>query len=260
MSSQQVLTGLNLGYRLLDTASHYDNEADVAEGIAQSGIPRSDLQIITKVWMDDMGEGTMEAIRQSLKRLRTDYVDLLLVHFPGTNEIMQSPQANRRKRELTWKAMEEAQAAGMAKAIGVANYCRRHLKELFTYCSSPPAYNQLEIHPYFPQQDLVDYCREKSVPVMAFSPLAHGELRLLLDDDIVKVAKAHNRTPAQVVLKWLLQQGFPPVVFSSSAERMKENLLEGQDGDFELTEREMSRLSFMERDHGRVGFDPNIIA
>ena len=180
-SLQQVSDGLQVGYRVIDTASHYENEAEVAEAVGRAGLQRSDVFIITKVWFDDMGERAPEAIQESLKRLNTDYVDLLLMHFPGANDALQSPSANRKRREMTWRAMEAAKAQGQAKSLGVANFTRRHLKEMFEYCRDRPSVLQTEIHPYFQQTKLVEFCRQNSLQLQSFSPLAHGELNLLED-------------------------------------------------------------------------------
>jgi len=256
-SVQQVLAGLTAGYRLIDTASHYENEEAVATALEQAKIPRGDVKLVTKVWFDDMGDKAGAAIQESLARLRTDYVDVLLVHFPGSIDAVQSPATNRRRREQTWRALESAHKSGVAKTIGVANYTRRHLKELLGYCQVPPAINQLEIHPYFQQVDLVDYCLSKGVQPMAFSALAHGELRLLENTVLQDIATAHNVTAAQVVLCWHLQRGIPPVVFSASAARLKENL---NVSGLTLSDSEMTKISFVDRGSGRVGFDPNLIA
>lgn len=259
-SEQQVAAGLRAGYRLLDTASHYENEAEVAKGIKASGLARSDVMIVAKIWFDDMGEAAAGAIRDSLERLGTDHVDLLLMHFPGSIDAVQSPATNRQRRLQTWRAMEAALDSGAARAIGVANFCRRHLKELLGYCRVPPAVCQLEIHPYFQQLELVDYCLSKGVQPMAFSPLAHGELGLLENKVLCKIAAAHGKTPAQVTLRWLLQRGIPPVMFSSSPLRLKENR---DCNSFSLTEEEMAQISFLDgrgSRGGRVGFDPNLIA
>eukprot|EP00929_Paragymnodinium_shiwhaense_P056931 TRINITY_DN28496_c0_g1_i3.p1 TRINITY_DN28496_c0_g1~~TRINITY_DN28496_c0_g1_i3.p1 ORF type:complete len:429 (+),score=95.24 TRINITY_DN28496_c0_g1_i3:153-1439(+) len=257
-SAEQVRQGLEAGYRWIDTASHYENEAAVAEGIRRAKLQRGDVKIITKVWFDDMGERAAASIRESLKRLDTDYVDLLLIHFPGTNDMLQDPVTNRRVREQTWRALEEAKEAGMAKAIGVANYTRRHMKELLSYCRLPPEVAQLEAHPYFPNSELIEYCISQGVQPMAFSPLAHGDLPLLKDKRLLELAESLGRTPAQVALRWSLDRGLPVVAFSSSRGRLAENL-----GalDFALPRAEVETLEGWDKgSNGRVGFDPNFMA
>eukprot|EP00931_Biecheleriopsis_adriatica_P043630 TRINITY_DN24938_c0_g1_i1.p2 TRINITY_DN24938_c0_g1~~TRINITY_DN24938_c0_g1_i1.p2 ORF type:complete len:173 (-),score=40.27 TRINITY_DN24938_c0_g1_i1:43-561(-) len=172
--------------------------------------------------------------------------------------MLQSPQENQQRRVQTWRAMEDAKAAGMARAIGVANFTRRHLKELLNNCREAPAVLQLEMHPYFQQPEMIELCRSKGLQPMAFSPLAHGELRLLENRVLVDIAKAQGKTPAQVVLRWLLQQDIPPVVFSASPERLRENYTAGS---FELSGNEMERITLLDRGReARVGFDPNFIA
>lgn len=257
-STQQVLAGLKVGYRWIDTASHYGNETNVAEAIRKSGLMRSEVYIVTKVWFDDMGDATAGNIDESLKRLKTDYVDLLLVHFPGTTDVLQDPTSNKAVRQKTWAAFEAAKSAGKARQIGVANFCRRHLKELLGYCKIKPAVNQLEIHPYFQNSDLIDYCLQSGVQPMAFSPLAHGELKLLENRTLVDIARAHQCTPAQIALRWLLDQNITPVMFSTSPERLRENF-----GalDFALTADERQRILLLDKGRdARVGYDPNLIA
>eukprot|EP00439_Symbiodinium_sp_Y106_P085888 s323_g30.t1 len=257
-SFQQVLDGLQLGYRVIDTASHYDNESEVAQAVRESQVQREDVFLVTKIWFDDMGEKAPEAILESLRRLDTEYVDLLLMHFPGANDALQSPSANRKRRETTWRAMEEAKSSGRAKSIGVANFTRRHLKEMFEYCREPPSVLQTEIHPYFQQTKLVEFAVQKGLQVQSFSPLAHGELNLLEDRVLKSIAATHEKSTAQVVLRWLLQKNILPIVFSRSRQRLAENL----DTNFQLSSEDMDRISFLDRDvaDARVGFDPNLIA
>jgi diketogulonate reductase-like aldo/keto reductase len=257
---QQVADGLRIGYRMIDTASHYENEADVANALQRAKVSRSDVFLITKIWFDDMGDRAAAAIQESLARLSTDYVDLLLMHFPGANDAVQSPGANRKRREETWRAMEEAKARGQAKDIGVANFTRRHLKELFEYCRTPPAVLQTEIHPYFQQSKLVEFCRQSNLQIQSFSPLAHGELNLLEDKLLKSIAAKHGKTPAQVVLRWLQQLSITPIVFSRSRQRLEENWATVA-ADFTLSAGEMDRISFLDRDtEARIGFNPNLIA
>ncbi|CAE7573824.1 unnamed protein product [Symbiodinium natans] len=254
---QQVSEGLQVGYRVIDTASHYENEPEVAEAVRRAELERDKIYLITKIWFDDMGDRAPEAIQESLRRLNTDYVDLLLMHFPGANDVLQSPAANRERRERTWRAMEDAKSQGRARSIGVANFTRRHLKELFEYCREPPAVLQTEIHPYFQQSKLVDFSKQNGLQIQSFSPLAHGDLNLLEDKVLKSIASTHQKSSAQVVLRWLLQQNISPIVFSRSRQRLVENL----DTNFRLSDQDMDRISFLDRDSAaRVGFDPNLIA
>ncbi|CAK9109046.1 unnamed protein product [Durusdinium trenchii] len=261
-SEDQVYEGLKIGYRLLDTASHYENEGNIADAIRRSGIPREDVFLITKIWFDDMGERAAPAFQESLKRLQTDYVDLLLIHFPGTNDAVQSPAANAKRRAETWRVLEEAKAAQQApfeaRSIGVANFTRRHLKQLLATCKESPEVMQTEVHPYFQQPELLELCRQKNLKIQAFSPLAHGELGLLNDRLLTGIAAKYQRSVAQVVLQWLLQQDITPIAFSGSPKNMMENFAVK---DFSLTSQEMDRISFLDRGpNARVGFDPNLIA
>ncbi|CAJ1331897.1 unnamed protein product [Effrenium voratum] len=241
-SEEQVLNGLSLGYRVIDTASHYDNEVSVGKALVRSKVPREEVFLVTKVWFDDMGERASQAIQESIGRLDT-YVDLLLVHFPGTNDAIQSPTANRRLRETTWRALEDAKSAGLTRHLGVANFVRRHLKELLAFCREAPEVMQTEVHPYFQQPELLDLCKRNNLQVQAFSPLAHGQLALLEDPLLKKLGAKYQRSPAQVVLSWLLQKGIAPIAFSRSLERMKENL----SGGFVLTAAELERIDLLDR-------------
>eukprot|EP00435_Cladocopium_sp_Y103_P013259 s20_g3.t1 len=238
VSEEQVYQGLKIGYRFIDTASHYENEASVAAAVRRSGLPREQLFLVTKIWFDDMGERTTEALQESLKRLETEYVDLLLIHFPGTNDAIQSPGRNRLQREETWRQLEAAKAQGQARSIGVANFTRRHLKEILSSCKEAPEVIQTEVHPYFQQPELLEFCRQKNLQVHAFSPLAHGELGLLEDRLLTEIALKHQRTVPQVVLRWLLQQGITPIVFTQSPKNMQENWAAVQE-DWQLSEREL---------------------
>lgn len=257
-SEEQVYRGLKIGYRFIDTASHYENESSVAAAVRRSGLPREQLFLVTKIWFDDMGERTSEALQESLKRLETDYVDLLLIHFPGTNDAIQSPGRNRLQREETWRQLEAAKANGQARSIGVANFTRRHLKEILSSCKESPEVIQTEVHPYFQQPELLEFCRQKNLQVHAFSPLAHGELGLLEDRLLTEIALKHQRSVPQVVLRWLLQQGITPIAFTQSPKNMQENWATVQE-DWQLSERELDRISLLDRG-ARVGFDPNLIA
>eukprot|EP00434_Breviolum_minutum_P045011 symbB.v1.2.040270.t1/scaffold7114.1/size13255/1 len=229
-SEEQVYQGLKIGYRFIDTASHYDNEGSVAGAIRRAAVPREELFLVTKIW----------------KRLETDYVDLLLIHFPGTNDAIQSPGTNRKRREDTWKQLETAKLNGQAKSIGVANFTRRHLKEILSSCKEPPEVMQTEVHPYFQQSELLELCRQKNLQIQAFSPFAHGELGLLDDRLLKEIAAKHQRTVPQVVLRWLLQQGITPIAFSRSTQNMRENWAAVQE-DWQLSPRELDRISLLDR-------------
>lgn len=208
-----VKTALELGYRHLDTAAIYKNEADVAKGLAESGVPRDQVFITTKLWNDDQGyDEALRAFDQSLSRLGTDYVDLYLIHWP-------LPE----RRLRSWKALERLHEEGRAKAIGVSNFLVKHLEELLTQCQVPPAVNQIELHPYLylTRRPTLDYCRANDIVVTAYSPLTKG--RKLDDKRLGVIAAKAEKTPAQVLIRWALQKGVVVIPKSSSPERIREN-------------------------------------
>jgi len=226
-----VIWALERGYRHIDTAHVYRNEADVGIGIRASGVPRGELFVTTKLWNRHHGyDATLAACHESLEALGLDFVDLYLIHWP--------PKAERRE---TWRAMETILADGLAKAIGVSNFMVRHLEELAESCEVMPAVNQIELHPFCQQRDAVDWCRANGIVVEAYSPLTKAKK---LDDRTVRaVADEVSRTPAQVLLRWSLQRGFVALPKSVNQRRIDEN---ASVFDFTLSETQMARLDALE--------------
>jgi diketogulonate reductase-like aldo/keto reductase len=208
---QAVETALRLGYRHIDTARAYGNERDVAAGIAASGVPRGEVFVTTKLWNSDHGyDQTLRACDASLARLGTERVDLYLVHWPV--------EALRRE---TWRAMEKVLADGKARAIGVSNYTVRHLEELLGTARVPPAVNQVELHPFLAQQELVAFCRENDVVVEAYAPLVKAQR---MDHPVLRrLARKHGATPARILVRWGLEHGLVVLPKSVRAERIREN-------------------------------------
>ena len=233
-----VKCALEAGYRLIDTAMIYGNEEGVGKAIRESGIPREEIFVTTKLWNTDQGyESALKAIDVSLAKLGMDYVDLYLIHWPtasGNRENFESIN----KREETWKAMEEIYKSGKAKAVGVSNYMINHLEEMKLYATIQPAVNQVEFHPFLFKEDLLNYCKENNIILEAHSPLIHGEK---LDTEIIKsIAEKYAKSSAQVLLRWSLQHGLLPLPKSSHKDRIEENL---NVFDFELTDEEMKNLN-----------------
>jgi diketogulonate reductase-like aldo/keto reductase len=223
-----VKHALSVGYRHIDTARIYDNEADVGAAIRESGVPRDEIFVTTKLWNADHGyDRALRACDASLKRLGLDHVDLYLVHWPVAD-----------KRTETWRAMLAIQAAGKARAVGVSNYTVRHLREIER---DPPAVNQIELHPFLFLRDVVAYCKEHGVVVEAYSPLTRGAK--LKDPRIVAIANAVGRTPAQVLVRWGLQHGFVELPKSARPARIEEN---AGVFDFELTPEHMRALDALD--------------
>lgn len=208
---EAVKAALELGYRHVDTARVYGNERDVAKGIEESGVPRSEVFVTTKLWNSDHGyDAALRACDASLKRLGMDRVDLYLVHWPVED-----------LRHDTWRAMERILEEGKARAIGVSNYTIRHLDELLGRCRVPPSVNQVEFHPFLYQRDLLLHCRTHGIRLEAYAPLVKAQR---MDDPVLlRVARRHRRTPAQVLVRWCLQHEAIVIPKSVHRERIREN-------------------------------------
>ena len=237
---EAVTEALQIGYRLIDTASMYRNEQEVGNAVRKSAIPRNEIFITTKVGNPDQGyDSTLRAFDVSLDKLQTDYTDLYLVHWPIKG-----------KRKGTWKAMERIYAEGRTKAIGVANYIIPILQEMKDYATIVPAVNQVEFSPYLYLPDLLNYCREHKIQLQAYSPLVRG--KMFKDLRLLGLAKKYNKTPAQIILRWDIQLNVSPIPKSANPQRLKENF---DIFDFSISEEDMQLLnSFHEKI--RVAEDP----
>ena len=232
---------LQEGYRHIDTASIYKNEAGVGEGIRQSGIDRQDLFVVSKVWNGDQGyESTLKAFEDSLNRLKLDYLDLYLVHWPVEG-----------KYKETWRAMEYLYREKRVRAIGVSNFLQHHLEDLLADAETVPMVNQMEFHPYLVQQELIDFCNKNTIQYEAWSPLMQGHI---FEMDIMKeMARKYNRTIAQIVLRWDLQKGVVTIPKSSKKERIIAN---ADIFDFELAPEDVKLMDGLDRGK-RFGPDPD---
>jgi 2,5-diketo-D-gluconate reductase A len=241
---QTVRTALGIGYRLIDTAASYGNEAAVGETLMETRIARNELFITTKLWNADHGfANTTAAFAASLRRLRLTAVDLYLIHWPMPG------------RDLfieTWRALEEIYFLGGTRAIGVSNFDVVHLDRLLREARIVPAVNQVEMHPGFPRNGLRAFCRRRGIQVQAWNPLGQGK-GLLEDPIVLEIAERNRRCPAQVVLRWHLQRGTAVIPKSVHCDRMQENLALF---DFELGRRDMEALSRVGSGHDRLGPDP----
>ena len=234
-----VRTALDLGIRLIDTASMYGNEAEVGQAVRESGVPRDEVFVTTKVWNDEQGyESTLRACEASLKRLGMPSVDLYLVHWPV-----------QAKRKETWRAMERILKEGKARAVGVSNYMVRHLDEL-KGSEVTPAVNQIELHPFLQPREAIDLCRERGILVEAYSPLARA--RRLKEKTLAAIAAKREKTVAQVLIRWGLQHGFVEIPKSARPERIREN---AEVFDFSLTAEDMRALDALDEQH-HVTWDP----
>lgn len=238
---QAIKWAIDAGYRSIDTASLYENEAGVGQAIAESHVPREELFITTKVWNTDQGyERTLAAFNASLERLGLDYVDLYLVHWPV-------PEMYKE----TWKALEKIYNDGRAKAIGVSNFKKHHLEDLMADAEIKPMVNQVEYHPRLTQEDLLSYCKEQGIQLEAWRPLLKGEI--FEEPTLVELADKYNKSVAQIILRWDLQNGVVTIPKSVTQNRIEENI---DIFDFELTNKDMSRISALNQDK-RNGADPD---
>jgi len=235
--------GLAAGYRHFDTAQVYGNEQYLGEFLEQSEVSRRDVWITTKIAVQHFGHNhALKSFETSLANLKTDYVDLLLLHFPVS--------LLRRK---TWKALEELQSAGKARSIGVSNYTIKHLEEMRTYTDVMPVVNQVELHVFLQQPELLAYCKQHAIVVEAYSPLAHG--RAMDEPVIAELAKKYNKSYAQIMLRWCIERGLVILPKSVTPERVESNI---QLFDFRLSDEDMDRLQKVERNL-RTCWDPTLV-
>jgi len=243
-TQEKVEEALAVGYRHVDTAAAYGNEGGVGAAVAASGVPREAVFVTTKLWNSEQGhDSTLRAFEASLRRLGTDHVDLYLIHWP---------QPGRDLYLDTWRAFERIREEGGARSIGVSNFRLEDLERLEREAERLPTVNQIELHPRLQQAELRAWHDEHDVATEAWSPLAQGDL--LKDGTIETVAAHHDRTPAQVILRWHLQIGNVVIPKSSNPERIRENF---EVFDFELSEDDMAALARLDKGE-RTGPDPAV--
>jgi 2,5-diketo-D-gluconate reductase A len=238
-----VQAALSAGYRHVDTAAVYENEDGVGEGIRASGIARSEIFLTTKLWNADQGyDSTLKAFDASLKRLGTDYVDLYLIHWPAPK---------RDQYVDTWKAFIQLQKEGRARSIGVSNFHPEHLQRLIDETGVTPVINQIELHPDFPQKENRAWHERHRIVTESWSPLGQGTL--LENPVVAKVAAKHGRTPAQVIIRWHIDNGLVVIPKSVTPSRIEENF---KVFDFRLDAEDMAAFADLEKDGKRIGPDP----
>lgn len=243
IAAELVSNAISLGYRLIDTASMYENEIGVGDGIRAAGVNRDEIFVTTKFWLDGLGyENTLAEFDKSLKKLGLDYLDMYLIHWPAP------------KRGLlyvdSWRAMEKLQAEGLIRSIGVSNFHGHHIDEILKVSSVVPAVNQIELHPWLTQEAMVEYDASHGIITQAWSPLARGKI---FDEALLaELAGVYGKSAAQVVLRWHIQRGISVIPKTSSVGRLAENL---DVFDFELSADDVARISALNIDF-RTGVDP----
>jgi len=241
---ESVKFALDGGYRHFDTAQIYKNEQFLGSALRASGINRKELFITTKIWNDNQFWDDIEpSLDESLSKLQTDYVDLLLLHFPVTET-----------RRPAWRKMEDILTGGKVKSIGVSNYTVKHLEELLKESTVKPAVNQVELHVYLQQPELVEFCKQKGIALEAYSPLAHGEN--LGNAELQKIAQEHNKSVPQIMLRWCIEQGFIILPKSVHKERIQENI---DVFDFALDKQDMSIITSLNTNL-RTCWDPTHVS
>jgi 2,5-diketo-D-gluconate reductase A len=238
-----VRSAIEAGYRLIDTASMYENEEGVGRGIRDSGIPRSEIFVTTKFWMDDLGfDKTKAALRTSLDLLGMDFVDLYMIHWPAPNRGLYTE---------SWRALEELHEEGLVKSIGMSNFHTNHLDDIFAMATKKPVINQIEIHPWLTQEKTAEYNLQHGLVTQAWSPLARGQI--LDQPDLVALSAKYEKSVAQVIIRWHIQRGFAVIPKSVSPERMKAN---ADVFDYAITDEDMALISRLNKNY-RTGVDPN---
>ena len=232
---EAVVQAIQAGYRLIDTAAAYENEEAVGRAIKRCGISREDLFITTKLWITDTSyEKAKEGFYRSLKRLGLDYVDLYLIYQPYNDYYG------------AWRALEELYEEGKIRAIGVDNFTQDRLADFIFFNKIKPAINMIECNVFFQREDERQYLNQQNIVMQAWSPLAAGQGNLFTNPLLCEIAEAHNKSVAQIILRWIVQRGIVPVVKSSNPTRMKENL---DIFDFTLTENEMKKIATLDTGH-----------
>lgn len=242
-AEEAVTNALEIGYRLIDTASMYKNETEIGNAIRASVLPRNEIFLTTKVADGDQGyDNTLHAFDESSRKLNCDYVDLYLVHWPI-----------KKTRKDTWKALEKLYADKRVRAIGVANYLIPFLNELETYSEITPAVDQVEFSPYLFLEDLLNECKSKNIQLQAYTPLVRGQR--FTDPKLIALASQYEKTPAQIILRWMLQLGVSTIPKSSNPTRLKENF---DAFDFNIKDEDMKKINSF-NENFRVVDNPMIL-
>ncbi|MFX0139550.1 MAG: aldo/keto reductase [Candidatus Hodarchaeota archaeon] len=237
-----VLYALDVGYRLIDTARMYGNEREVGGAVKRSGIPREEIFITTKVWFTDFGfDAAINSFNKSLKSLDLEYVDLLLIHWPLGDRLLE-----------TWNAFEKLYKEEKCRAIGVSNFKISHLKEFLKESSTIPTLNQVEFHPFLYQEELLNFCRQNNIILEAYAPLT--QRKKLNDPNLLKIADKYSKTVAQILIRWCIQHRVVPIPKSSNPERIEQN---ANIFDFSISSEDMKALDALNQDLRIAWYPPD---
>jgi diketogulonate reductase-like aldo/keto reductase len=242
-----IKVAYNTGYRLFDTAVVYGNEKLIGDILKKLKIPRNEIFLITKIYKGDMTyEKTKKSIESSLKKLQSDYIDMILIHWP---EVEKSED-----RINVWKALEESVNENKVKMIGVSNFCKNHLEHILNNCKIKPVINQIECNPIYWDEETIDYCEKNNIVIQAYCPLAEWNEKLVENDIIVNIAKNKNKSVSQIILKWLLQKNKIPLPKSIHNDYIKQNFdLNG----FYLNDDEMKKIDTLKSINYKTDLDPH---
>ena len=240
-----VRSAIDQGYRHIDTAAFYQNEAPIGKAIRDSGISRDNLFVTTKLWGDDIvNERIEQAFDKSMRLLDIDYLDLYLVHWPVKNKVA-----------YAWQKLEQIYAAEKTRAIGVSNHLQHHLEEILSSGEVKPVVNQIEYHPYLTSEQLVSWCKSHDIICQSWSPLGSSKIPLLEEETLIEIGNKYLKSSAQIVLRWNIEQGIITIPKSSNAKRQAENY---NIFDFQLTPDEVKEISALNKDY-RTGIHPDEI-
>ena len=242
-----IKIGYNTGYKLIDTAVVYGNEKLIGDALKKLKIKRNDIFIITKIFKGDMKyDKVKKSIESSLKKLQTDYIDIVLIHWPEVE--------NSEDRIKVWKALEESVEEKKVKMIGVSNFCKIHLEQILNNCKIKPVINQIECNPIYYDEETINYSEQNGIIIQAYCPFAEWNKKLVENDIIVNIAKNKNKSVSQIILKWLLQKNKIPLPKSMHGDYIKQNFdLNG----FYLTEEEMAQIDTLKSIDYKTDLDPH---
>lgn len=239
-----ILYALEIGYRHIDTAAMYENEEEVGEAVRESGIPREEIFITTKLWNSDHGyDNTIKAFHRSLEHLGLDYIDLYLIHWPVENLRLES-----------WRALEKLYNEGLCKSIGVSNFMARHLEELLNNSEIISTVNQVEFSPFLYLKELQNYCESKGIALESYSPLTKGHK--LKDSNLIDIARRYDKSTSQILVRWCLQKGVSVIPKSSQKEHIKEN---ANVFDFNISEADMIELDNLNENYHSTWDPTNVV-